>query len=97
MASTADFSSNGIEVISREVHINATKTPLPASGDFLEFYEIDRTIKCIQEGDYKRVCPYFSGLSIFIYSNNCPDRLPYNSQTNCYMILFLYTTYYSIN
>lgn len=97
MTSTAEFSSNDAEVISREVHVNTIQTPSPGSYDFAQFYEIDRTVKCIQEGDYKRVCPYFSGLSIFIYSNNCPDRLPYNSQTNCYMILFLYTTYYSIN
>ncbi|PAV16833.1 diphthamide biosynthesis [Pyrrhoderma noxium] len=59
MTSTAEFSSNDAEVISREVHVNTIQTPSPGSYDFAQFYEIDRTVKCIQEGDYKRIALQF--------------------------------------
>ncbi|KAJ3764206.1 putative diphthamide synthesis protein-domain-containing protein [Lentinula raphanica] len=55
------FSSSGEEVISRaiDVEVDDTADQLKSSAEFNAFYEIERTAKEIEEGNFKRVALQF--------------------------------------
>lgn len=57
MASQA-FSNTGEDTISQSLTITSTDTPKPGTKDFEIFYEIERTARAIEEGNYKRVSTY---------------------------------------
>ncbi|KAJ3997354.1 putative diphthamide synthesis protein-domain-containing protein [Lentinula boryana] len=55
------FSASGEEVITRtiDVEVDDTADQLKSSAEFDAFYEIDRTVREIEEGDFKRVALQF--------------------------------------
>ncbi|KLO11785.1 diphthamide biosynthesis protein [Schizopora paradoxa] len=63
MSATETFSSSGEEVINRsiDVHKEDSETPSYARdpGVFEDFYEIDQTVRFIEDGQYKRVTLQF--------------------------------------
>ncbi|KAG0698784.1 putative diphthamide synthesis protein-domain-containing protein [Suillus ampliporus] len=54
------FSASGEDAITRTIELNIeTSTQDIAPSDFLEIYEIDRTVASIVEGDFKRIALQF--------------------------------------
>jgi hypothetical protein len=85
MAENTTFSSSGAEVISRPVEVTTDDTADSLTvEEFEAYYDIDRTVSKIVEGDYKRV------RSVIRLSFTSPpsnwDRLHYNSLMSSCMI-----------
>ncbi|THH05897.1 hypothetical protein EW145_g4460 [Phellinidium pouzarii] len=59
MATMQTFSATGEDAISRPVDIASESTPEPGSSQFYTYYEIDRTVRLIEEGNYKRIALQF--------------------------------------
>jgi len=58
MSENTAFAASGEEAITRTIQIEADRPPLSA-GNLEEYYEIDRTVRDITEGDYKRIALQF--------------------------------------
>lgn len=52
---TSTFSTSGEDVLTRALDVKSEKTPLPGSPEFAEYYDLERTVREIEEGDYHRV------------------------------------------
>ena len=50
------FSSSGQDAITRSLEVSSEKTPCPGTSEFTAYYDIERTVRMIEDGDYKRVC-----------------------------------------
>lgn len=55
MTTVQSFSASGEDVINRTIDVYTQETPKPGAEDFALYYEIERTSKLIEDGDYKRV------------------------------------------
>ena len=55
MSATQTFASTGEDAISRSIDVQTQETPKHDSDEFNLYYEIERTARLIEEGDYKRV------------------------------------------
>ena len=53
MAENTAFSTSGEDVIARGIDVNQEEVPV--GQDLDEYYDIERTVGAIEEGDYKRV------------------------------------------
>ncbi|KAH8109767.1 diphthamide biosynthesis protein [Phellopilus nigrolimitatus] len=51
---TQPFSASGEDVIYKPVDVLLEETPIPGSRRFETYYELERTARLIEEGDYKR-------------------------------------------
>ncbi|EJC98372.1 diphthamide biosynthesis protein [Fomitiporia mediterranea MF3/22] len=48
------FSSPGEDAITRSLDVSSEKTPAPGSSSFFAYYEIENTVRKIEQGNYKR-------------------------------------------
>lgn len=52
----SSFSTSGEDALTKTVAVRPEDTPVPGSDEFEEYYELERTAREIEEGDYHRVC-----------------------------------------
>lgn len=71
MATVQSFSASGEDVINRTIDVYTSETPKPGTEDFALYYEVERTLKLIEDGDYKRV--RFSELAASSSLRICAD------------------------
>jgi hypothetical protein len=49
------FANTGEDVISQSIDLKSAETPKHGTKEFENFYDIERTARAIEDGDYKRV------------------------------------------
>jgi hypothetical protein len=71
------FSASGEDAITRTIQLNInSSTQNIAPSDFLEIYEIERTVTAIIEGNFKRVSSILSALPRLIIAHTSIDISP---------------------
>lgn len=72
------FSASGEDAITRTIELNmdSSHTQIIAPSDFLEIYEIERTVAAIVEGNFKRVRSIHPALLRLIIAHTSIDSSP---------------------
>ena len=87
MEPTSTFAASGKEAITQTIDLHDVPDEL-SPAELEEYYDVERTVEYIRQGDYKRVNAthlnkHLNILTLLLY------RLLSNSRTSCCVTLFL--------